>query len=243
MIMKKENELRQELRGMSGSSFDMAAYAQEMRMFSQAYVQGGVQALSQSAYEDLDDMLKSYRKLRKEIAGLSKTLQESVIYECGIFIGAYKIFEEISSINIKLEEQHDAQKLLERKHVPDILKYLYENPDARQGSIAEKIYISPSYLSEILNLMIQAGYVVRYGKNKNTRYCLARTGRIIYKTRFMHKEKQEAYIDTDYKEIVSKEHFIRARIEEDKKNRLRKEEGYEKWKEDFRTYTGSAIYR
>ena len=58
----------------------------------------------------------------------------------------------------------------------------------------------------------------------------------------MQKEKQEAYIDTDYKEIISKEHFIRERIKEDKKNNYRKED-YEKWKEDFRTNTGFAIYR
>ncbi len=233
----------QELREMSKPSFDMIACAQEMQMFSQAYIQGGVQAFSQNAYEDLNEMLKSYRRLRKEIAGISKTMQENVIYECGIFIGAYKIFEEINRINARLEEQYDAQKLLDRKHVPAILKYLYENPDARQSVIAEKIDISPSYLSEILNLLMQAGYVTRYGKSKNTRYRLAKTGRIIYKKRFMQKEKQEAYIDTDYKEIISKEHFIRERIKEDKKNNYRKEEDYEKWKEDFRTNTGFAIYR
>ena len=243
MTMKKENELRQELREMSKPSFDMIACAQEMQMFSQAYIQGGVQAFSQNAYEDLNEMVKSYRRLRKEIAGISKTMQENVIYECGIFIGAYKIFEEINRINARLEEHYDAQKLLDRKHVPAILMYLYENPDARQSVIAEKIDISPSYLSEILNLLMQAGYVTRYGKSKNTRYRLAKTGRIIYKKRFMQKEKQEAYIDTDYKEIISKEHFIRERIKEDKKNNYRKEEDYEKWKEDFRTNTGFAIYR
>ena len=235
--------MRQELREMSKPSFDMIACAQEMQMFSQAYIQGGVQAFSQNAYEDLNEMVKSYRRLRKEIAGISKTMQENVIYECGIFIGAYKIFEEINRINARLEEHYDAQKLLDRKHVPAILKYLYENPDARQSVIAEKIDISPSYLSEILNLLMQAGYVTRYGKSKNTRYRLAKTGRIIYKKRFMQKEKQEAYIDTDYKEIISKEHFIRERIKEDKKNNYRKEEDYEKWKEDFRTNTGFAIYR
>ena len=235
--------MRQELREMSKPSFDMIACAQEMQMFSQAYIQGGVQAFSQNAYEDLNGMVKSYRRLRKEIAGISKTMQENVIYECGIFIGAYKIFEEINRINARLEEHYDAQKLLDRKHVPAILMYLYENPDARQSVIAEKIDISPSYLSEILNLLMQAGYVTRYGKSKNTRYRLAKTGRIIYKKRFMQKEKQEAYIDTDYKEIISKEHFIRERIKEDKKNNYRKEEDYEKWKEDFRTNTGFAIYR
>ncbi len=235
--------MRQELREMSKPSFDMIACAQEMQMFSQAYIQGGVQAFSQNAYEDLNEMVKSYRRLRKEIAGISKTMQENVIYECGIFIGAYKIFEEINRINARLEEHYDAQKLLDRKHVPAILMYLYENPDARQSVIAEKIDISPSYLSEILNLLMQAGYVTRYGKSKNTRYRLAKTGRIIYKKRFMQKEKQEAYIDTDYKEIISKEHFIRERIKEDKKNNYRKEEDYEKWKEDFRTNTGFAIYR
>lgn len=240
--MKKENELCQELRGMSESTLDLTTCVREMQMFSQAYIQGGVQAFSQNAYEDMNEMLKSYRRLRKEIAGLSKTMQESVIYECGIFIGAYKIFEEINRINAKLEEQHNMQKVLERKHVLDIVKYLYENPDARQRSIAETIYISPSYLSEILNLLMQAGYVVRYGKNKNTRYCLTKTGRLIYKNRFMQKERQSAYIDTDYKEIISKDHFIRERIEEDKKDDVRKEESYEKWKEDFRTYNGFTIY-
>ncbi len=68
--------MRQELREMSKPSFDMIACAQEMQMFSQAYIQGGVQAFSQNAYEDLNEMVKSYRRLRKEIAGISKTMQE-----------------------------------------------------------------------------------------------------------------------------------------------------------------------
>ena len=91
MIMKKENELCRELHEMSRSSLNLTVCAQEMQMFSQAYIQGGVQAFSQNAYEDLNEMLRSYRKLRKEIAGISKTVQENIIYECGIFIGAYKI--------------------------------------------------------------------------------------------------------------------------------------------------------
>lgn len=242
MSMKKENVLIQQLRTMSSVPFDLSACAEEIRLFSQAYIQSGMQAVSQNAQEDLNDMMQSYRRLRREIANLPKTEKESILYECGIFNGSYRILEEINRVFLKQEEERNAQKLLERRHVPELLKYLYENPDARQRKIAEGIYVSPSYLSEILTLLMQASYVVRYGKNKNTRYSLTRAGKAVYRKRFM-KEEAVTYIDTDYKEILAKDTFIRERTEEYGRDCLWKEADYEKCKENFRTFTDFAVNR
>ncbi|MEZ3505709.1 MAG: MarR family transcriptional regulator [Lachnospiraceae bacterium] len=242
-MMTKEQKMRQMLQEVSRGSLNLKTGAQEMQIFSQAYIQGGVQALSQNTQEELDKLLKNYRKLRRDIAGLAKSDKETIIYGCGIFIGAFKILEEIGRINRKQTERSDRQNLLGRKHVSAILVYLYQNPDARQNKIAESIQVSPSYLSEILNLLMQGDYVMRYGRNKNTRYCLTRAGRAAYKSRFAKKEEEGVYIDTDYREILQKDHFIRERTEVYHKSFLKKEDIYEKYKENRGSFTDIAVYR
>lgn len=241
--MTKEQKMRQVLQEVSRGSLDLKTGAQEMQAFSQAYIQGGMQVLSQNTQEDLDKLLKNYRKLRRDIAGLVKSDKEMIIYGCGIFIGAFKILEEISRMNRKQAERSDRQNLLNRKHVSAILLYLYQNPDARQNKIAESIQVSPSYLSEILNLLMQGDYVMRYGKNKNTRYCLTKAGRAAYRSRFAKKEEEENYIDTDYREILEKDHFIKERTAVSNNIYLKKEDIYEKYKEDRRSFADLAVYR
>ena len=91
--MTKEQKMRQMLQEVSRGSLNLKTGAQEMQIFSQAYIQGGVQALSQNTQEELDKLLKNYRKLRRDIAGLAKSDKETILYGCGIFIGAFKILE------------------------------------------------------------------------------------------------------------------------------------------------------
>lgn len=241
--MTKEQEMRQILQEVSKGSFDLEAGAQEMQVFSQAYIQGSIHVLSQNRQEDLDRLLQNYRKLRRDIARLFKSDKEMIFYGCGIFIGVYKMLEEISRMTRRQEEWSDRQNLLCRKHVSEVLQYLHENADARQNKIAESTGVSPSHLSEILNLLMRSGYVMRYGQNKNTRYCLTKVGRAVCRSQFVKKEQEKVYIDTDYREVLEKDHFIRERTEVYDREFLRQEGVYEKRKENFRPFTDFAGYR
>ncbi|RKI39069.1 ArsR family transcriptional regulator [bacterium D16-51] len=240
--MTKELSLAQELKKFSEENFDVGTYTQEVHMLNQVYIQDAVQAVYQDNLEELSDMMKSYRKMRKVIAGLPNLENEKFFYECGIFNGAYKILEELNGI---YKEQEDCQKLsglLERKHVQDILLFLYKNPNARQGKIAKDINISPSYLSEILNLLMKTGYVQRYGKNKGTRYCLTKAGRVYSRAADISKKTVNNYIDVDYKECETKEKFLMERINNNNKDNLKKEDEYAKWKQNFRFDSKIMVY-
>lgn len=106
--MRKELLLAQRLKAISDENFDVGACTQEIRLLNQAYMQDAIQAVYQNKLEDLGGMLKSYRKMRKVIAGLPNLENEVFFYECGIFNGAYKVLEELNTIFM---EQADCQNL------------------------------------------------------------------------------------------------------------------------------------
>ncbi len=225
--------LEQSLRMLSTQSLETTVceaelYTQEMQELNQAYIQNAKQAIQKNAQDDMEKMLKIHRKLRKTIAGMHKTPKECLAYECGIFIGSYTIIEEMHSALLTKAEQQKCKGLLDRKHVQDILHYLYQNPDARQGKIAEDVNISPNYLSEILNLLLNAGYVTRYGKNKGTRYCLTKTGRFHCNPHKVPIEQPKDYIDVEYQEIFDKEQFWKERAKDHKRMNFKEEFIYEK---------------
>ena len=240
--MRKELLLVQRLKTFSNENFEMEACTQDIHLLNQAYIQDAIQAVYQGKREDLDDMLKSYRKLRKVIAVLPDLGNEVFFYECGIFNGAYKVLEELNQIYMEREKQQKFSQLLDRKHVRDIFMYLYKNPDARQGKIAKDINVSPSHLSEILNLMMKLGYVERYGKNKETRYCLTKTGRLYSRNSIVTETTGNDYIDIDYREIEDKEKFLMGRIKNYNEGRLNKEDEYAKWRQDFRGDSKTVVY-
>lgn len=124
----------------------------------------------------------------------------------------------------------------------DIFVYLYKNPDARQGKIAKDINVSPSHLSEILNLLMKMGYVERYGKNKGTRYCLTKAGRLYNRTSIMSEKTANDYIYVDYRGIEDKEKFLMGRLNNHDKGRWKKEDEYAKWRQDFRVDSKAVVY-
>ncbi len=226
----------------SENTFDVGSCVQEMQVLNQSYIQSAMQAVCQDAYEGLQGIQKGFRKRRRMIAKLVRTPKEMFAYECGIFNGVYKVMEEIGRIHLEEEERHSSLRVLERKHVRDILTYLCMNPDAKQGNIANETGISPNHLSEILNLLVREGYVVRYGKNKSTRYCVTGIGRRSVAFPVQMKEP-DVYMDVDFKEIQSKEAFFRGRICDNKQDGLKKEAGYAEWKRDFRADREVVFYR
>lgn len=213
----------------------------EIQDLNQSYIQGALQAVFQDGYDELEEILKAYRKLRKTIASLEKAEMENFYYQAGIFNGAYRVFRDIHENRVIQTEKNSIKELLERKHVRDILTYLYENPYARQKSVAEGVAIQRNYLGELLAKLREAGYVERYGKNKSTQYVLTQAGCRVLGTGKNKIPKTGTYIDAEYEEIIVKEEFLSERLDTSSLNFLEKEDGYAKWKENLRTDTKYKI--
>lgn len=239
----------QQLKTINGKAYDAVIYTQEMQNLQQAYIQSGIQAVYQDAPDHLHEILKSHRKLRKAIAGLKKSETEAFLYECGIFNGAYKIFEELRQLYLEQEKKRDLQQLLDRKHVYEILDYLFQNPNARQGKIAEDVGIAPNYLSEILKSLLSADYIQRYGQHKGTRYCLTKAGRQVYRTHTLQKKKNNntpIWINDfiiDEKEFELKEKFLKEKACETIESSAKKGDGNAKWGFDFQDTVGIKDHR
>lgn len=235
--MNAEITLAQRLQAISGEPVEIESCVQEIQDMNQSYIHDAVRVIEKNEQENLGDLLKSHRKLRKTMAGLARTQQESLFYECGIFIGAYKLLEEIHGVYLLQEEQQKSKRLLERRYVREILDYLYQNPDARQGKIAEDVKIRPNYLSEILNLLLTAGYVQRYGKNKATRYRLTKAGRSNCSQHKAHMEEVQEYVEAEYRDVFEKEQFLEERAGECVRMGFKEEAVYEKYRVDFQINT------
>lgn len=234
-------EITNQVRAIAGGMPERASVcATELRSFNQSYVQAAVQAVCQENHGELERILKDCRKLRKAIASLPRTEQESFYYEAGIFIGTYRVFLDMQDAAAVKTYNQAQKRLLERKHVRELLDYLYQNPYACQKNIAAGIQVQPNYLSEILNNLLQAGYVERYGKHKGTQYCLTKLGRQICREQLREKKTVSVFVEAEYREIQDKEKFLEVRMGRAAKGGLRKEDGYAKWKTDFRTYTAAS---
>lgn len=235
--MKQEAALLYQLRNITKDCMNVAEYAYEMRMLNQSYIQGAMQAVCHEEQEELGEILKNYRKLRKTIGSLERTDRESFDYECGIFAGTYKIFVEIEELCEKRRVQRDFEELLQRKHVTDVINYLYKNMNAKQGDIAENVQVSPSHLSDILNRLMEAGYVERYGRSKGTRYNLTKAGRETCRQLKKKKKTVEVCIEAGFRIVSDKERFLKEISVENEKGILKKEDKYAKWKKNFGNYT------
>lgn len=152
---------------------------EKLQLINRSYIQSSIQSICQEDYEELNNLLKSHKKLRRILSSMQKNDNENFFYEAGTFIGAYRVFSELSDAATDREYNRENKKLLDCKHIKDLMVYLYRAPYSRQKNIAEGIDARPNYLSEILNKLMQAGYVERYGKNKGTQYCLTKIGRQI----------------------------------------------------------------
>ncbi len=228
--MTREMILIQKVREASAGTVNVLDCAQELQSLSQAYVQSILQAMRQNQQEESCAMLKSHRRLRKAIANLEKTEKEILVYECGIFAGVYRVLEETNRAGREQEAHRKALAPLERKHVDEVLNYLYQNPDARHGRMAVEVGISGSYLTEILNLLLTTGYVSRYGERKNRRYILTKAGRQARGTRTEILKKREELIDIEFTEVKDKDKYMRERFRETKRHGESEEEEYAKWK-------------
>ncbi len=234
--MMQSDAFVEQIQSMKGRLSECAdVFAERLRTLNQSYIQSAVLAIREENQEELNNLLKSYKKLRKTLSALSKNGNEKFFYEAGAFIGTYRVFLELYDAAADQEYNRERKKLLDHKHVKELMMYLYRAPYSRQKNIAEGIDIRPNYLSEILNKLMQAGYVERYGRSKGTQYCLTKSGRQVCRMTFSPNKVENVVIEAEYKEIQDKEKFLKGWSERTIKEKLGKEDGYAKWKTDYRS--------
>ncbi|MCM1541286.1 MAG: Rrf2 family transcriptional regulator [Blautia sp.] len=249
----KELTMVQQIITYAEGKTDVEVCTRQIQEWNQDNIQSAMQAVSQNAFDDLAEILKHGRKMRKAIVGLPKSDTELFMYECGISNGVQKVLEEIHRLYMDQQDNRDFLNLLERKHVWDILVYLYQNPNARHNIIAENVNIKPNHLSEILLLLREAGFVEREGNHKSTKYYLTRIGRQTYKIYATQKAGSDDYMDIigdireipdekEYIQIVDKRYYEKERFTETCRRTLKGEDRYgdAKWKEHFRIDSEAA---
>lgn len=205
------------LNGLSEKSQEeIKTYIAVVKSRNQTYIRSTVQAVEEQDYATVDQIVKECKRAQKQIAHLQKNMNEMLYYELGIFNGFYEIVESLKEIKEKKEEHRKKEDILGRKHIKNILTYLYENPYARQGQTAEAVGIKPNQLSELLNYLMDADYVNRYGKNKSTQYVLTWEGQQLCRDKIKVRKNEtileyhyEAELkENDYEKWKNKEHYI-----------------------------------
>ena len=229
----------------AGSVETLTSSARMLQELSRFMLKDTVQAFTSGMSQELLEIRRENRRLQRTLVSLPKTERESFYYEAGVFIGAYGTVVELQEASAVQEEWKCQLNLLNKKHVKDILLFLYQNPYSRQKHIAENVNIRPNYLSEILHLLLDAELVERTGKNKSTQYYLLRAGRNIVRTRVLQFEAEKPVIDVDYRELEEKDRFLENEGKEKAKLAEKGEElyGAAKWKLDIRFDYKTAGYR
>lgn len=241
----EEADIYQTVKMVSDGSLEVVhSETQALCERSQSLLQDAVQVMINGTAHELWEVRKKHLKLRKVLASLPRTEREDFYYEAGIFNGVYGVVVELYEKALIQEEQNQYLGLLERKHVKNILRYLYENPNARQKRIAEDANIQANYLSEILNRLLEAGFVERLGKNKTTQYCLTKRGRQVVRSHVLEPKREDTFIDVDFRELQEKGQFLEMREKETVKSSLGEEGFYgdAKWKTGFGGYFQTAFY-
>lgn len=209
----------------TGSLEILIKSAETLQELSRSMLKDTVQAFTLDLSQELFQIKKENTQIQRTLASLPKTELESFYYASGVFTGAYGTVVELYEHAVAHEAWRGRLNLLKKKHIKDILVYLYHNPYARQKHIAESVKIQPNYLSELLHLLLDAELVERTGKNKSTQYYLLRSGRQMVREQILPNEAEKLIIDVDYKEFEKKEQFLEGKVKEAKETAKLAEKG------------------
>lgn len=148
----------------------------------------------------LSNQSKAWKKLVEEsevfsllIKEKSKEFDENAkeIYAMGRFAGAYDAFGTWCKMYFDSSEYEKTMtKILNKKHVPEILYCVKQHPGIQNKKILETVKIKPNHLSELTSEMIYYQIISRYSIGKNTFYELTPRA----KEYFRKKERREYHI-------------------------------------------------
>ena len=129
-------------------------------------------------YESAYVLNRQIYSLAKRTKHEAQRKEDAYLYAMGVFNGVYAACKKMTEL--KSEEQIfyiRMSKIVERKHMKDILKYVYRNERVRNGQICAALQIQSNLLSKALHPLLDVDCLIRFGTGKNTFYSLSLFGK------------------------------------------------------------------
>lgn len=150
-----------------------------------------------SEYENAFQLSRRVNIFAKKIKKIAMRHQDHYLYMMGFFNGTYSAFRNtLSHQNENAVFTVAMSQLIVRKHVKEILEYLYDNENTQNKRLCSVLNLRPNLLCKKLDPLIRAGCVVRYSAGKYAFYSLSDQGKRYVKNILGYKKK--TVIDTEY---------------------------------------------
>lgn len=150
-----------------------------------------------SEYENAFQLSRRVNIFAKKIKKIAMQHQDHYLYMMGFFNGTYSAFRNtLSHQNENAVFTVAMSQLIVRKHVKEILEYLYDNENTQNKRLCSVLNLRPNLLCKKLDPLIRAGCVVRYSAGKYAFYSLSDQGKRYVKNILGYKKK--TVIDTEY---------------------------------------------
>lgn len=154
-------------------------------------------------HDKQDDLISALNMARRIQYNIKKNVsgdREEFVYLMGVFSG---IFKEVNLLLLPLERKNTFLEIMtclyQKKHIPEILKFLYANPDARHKDIASAINVNTNQASELLNELVQARCITNTKIGKSSLYALTTDG-----VRFLKRQLERSQTEPLYQDIEDK---------------------------------------
>lgn len=145
--------------------------------------------------EEFTKYLNLARRIERTMEKELSSDQERRFFSMGEFCGIYRFVKQLLE---PLEEKVDFEKkmnyLFKKKHIPDILNYIYANSEAQHKELVSIACVGANYTSELLNELIDAECIKKTQIGKYTFYELTMNGRRFVKKQ-IKSEKENTYRD------------------------------------------------
>lgn len=194
-------------------SLDEMHGSQEKRKEFEKFYKSFVIQASENAISNQSETLK---KLIDETEVFSLIIEEKSkefeeiakeIYAMGRFKGAYDAFGTWCKMYYDISEyEKTIARILNKKHVKEILRCVRKQPGIQNKMILETVRIKPNHLSELTSEMIHYQILSRYSIGKNTFYELTPRAKVYfskkekreYRAR-LNRQKIDLYTDFDFR--------------------------------------------
>lgn len=172
-----------------------------------------VECMISKQFDSVIHQLEIQRRSRNKV---KKTLRNKnnqsllMIYNLGKYDGVYSTMAEMIEKTVSQNQLDEIyNQLIAKKHLINIIIYVYENPLVHHKNICDAIGVKANYLSELMTTLNKYGLINKYSFSKYTNYSLTEKGKKIYElnrkniTVFNHdKIKSLKQKEMEYKPMV-----------------------------------------
>lgn len=146
-----------------------------------------------SVIHQLEIQRKSRNKVRK--AFMKQNNQSMLLaYNLGKYDGVYSTMAEVIEKTVSQNQIDEIYNHIKtKKHLINIILYVYENPLVNHKKICDAIGVKPNYLSELMISLNKYGLINKYSFSKYTNYSLTEKGKKVYE----FNKKNTVIIDYD----------------------------------------------